>query len=148
MLHFVPFFTIVRLPRMVFYTFAPQDVAADEGGSVEDMLSQCADAGVEVEIEPETLELMELVSKSEELCIKNGEFCIKNEEFCITNEECCIKNEELCINNEEFCIEKKQKGLTQQLKPSVARCNVLQWYSTSGRPLFSILPHLNFVVTG
>ena len=102
MLHFVPFFTIVRLPRMVFYTFAPQDVAADEGGSVEDMLSQCADAGVEVEIEPETLELMELVSKSEELCIKNGEFCIKNEEFCIKMRNFVLKMGNCVLKPRDF----------------------------------------------
>ena len=32
---------INRDRRMMFYTFAPQDVFADEGGSVDDMLARC-----------------------------------------------------------------------------------------------------------
>jgi ectoine hydroxylase-related dioxygenase (phytanoyl-CoA dioxygenase family) len=32
---------IDRDRRMMFYTFAPQDVFADEGGSVDDMLTRC-----------------------------------------------------------------------------------------------------------
>ncbi len=49
---------IDRPRRMIFYTFAPQDVFADEGGSVDDTLAQCAAAGVRLDIDPITLELM------------------------------------------------------------------------------------------
>jgi ectoine hydroxylase-related dioxygenase (phytanoyl-CoA dioxygenase family) len=49
---------IDRDRRMIFYTFAPQDVFADEGGSVDDTLAQCAAAGVELDIDPLTQELM------------------------------------------------------------------------------------------
>ena len=34
---------IDRDRRMMFYTFAPQDVFAEEGGSVDDMLTRCGE---------------------------------------------------------------------------------------------------------
>ena len=59
----------------MFYTYAPQDVLADEGGSAQEMMEQAAAAGVELEVEELTWEIMSM----------------------------------------------KQKGLTQQLKPSIAK---------------------------
>ena len=36
--------------RMMFYTYAPQDVLADEGGSAQEMMEQAAAAGVQLEV--------------------------------------------------------------------------------------------------
>ena len=34
----------------MFYTYAPQDVLADEGGSTQEMMEQAAAAGVQLEV--------------------------------------------------------------------------------------------------